>query len=71
MGSLNGGQKIPDGDMTWMVFRVSTGGKQVKIGSANTGFDPGSKFRNKRYTFRWDGTGYKRQGQYLRPDGIY
>jgi len=48
------------------VFSVSPSRKQVVVGSrSNTA---GSKFAGRRYTFRFDGTGYKRQGQYLTID---
>lgn len=37
---------------------------------SDSGIDVGSKFAGKHYTYTWDGTGYKRQGQYLHTDGI-
>jgi hypothetical protein len=39
--------------------------KQITVISQGTGNDPGPRFAGKRYTYKWDGTGYKRQGQYL------
>ena len=52
---------------SWKVSKKTA--KSVRI------FMPGSdrlgaKFAGKGYTFRWDGTGFKRQGQYLYADEI-
>jgi hypothetical protein len=56
------------GSHPWVVVKTSPSRVTVASGS---GVDSGSKFRGKQYTFVWDGTGYKRQGQYLHTDGIY
>lgn len=48
--------------------------KAVKVQSVSPSENNmGSKFGYgmKPYTYRWDGTGYKRQNQYLHSDGIY
>jgi len=52
---------------SWTVFDLSA--KRVVIGMQDSA-RLGSRFAGKRYTYTWDGTGFKRQGQYLRADGI-
>jgi hypothetical protein len=52
---------------SWTVFRVTR--KRVVIGMVDSA-RLGSRFAGRRYTFSWDGTGFKRQGEYLRADGI-
>lgn len=64
--SLNIGMKVVE-EQSWFV--VNTTPKSVKI-KMRSERDLGYKV-GKALTFRWDGTGYIRQKQYLRPDGIY
>jgi hypothetical protein len=56
---------------TQEIIKISPSGKQITIGSSGGGPDIGSKFGGRTFTFRWDGTGFKRQGEYVMPDGIY
>jgi len=60
------GMKI--GSLPWVVVKATPTRVTVASGS---GVNPGSKFSGKKYVFTWDGTGYKRQGQYLHTDGVY
>ncbi len=46
----------------WVIKEATA--KRVVIYSPGSG-EFGAKFAGKKYTFTWDGTGYKRQGQYL------
>jgi hypothetical protein len=46
----------------WLIRRMTK--KSVTIGS-DSGVDVGPKFAGKTYMFRWDGTGFTRQKQYL------
>lgn len=52
---------------SWTVFRVTA--KRVVIGMVDSA-RLGSRFAGRRLTYTWDGTGFKRQGQYLRADDI-
>ena len=69
------GMIIPDKKYSYRADKViSVTDKAVKIQSVSQSEnDMGSKFGYgmKPYTYRWDGTGYKRQNQYLHSDGIY
>lgn len=47
---------------SWVIRRMTN--KSVTIGS-DSGVDVGPKFAGKIYMFRWDGTGFTRQKQYL------
>jgi hypothetical protein len=58
------------GSLPWVVRDVAASRKRVVV-SSGSGVDSGPKFAGKQYTFVWDGTGYKRQGQYLHADGIH
>lgn len=63
-GDLYQGSSVGSG---WKVKKATS--KAVTIISAS-GVDAGSKFSGKSYTYRWDGTGFKRQGEYLTEDGM-
>ena len=72
-GTISVGHKIPskyDGEDHWIVTKVSPSRKQVTVWSKPPENYGGYKTRKRSFQFRWDGTGYKRQGRYLRPDGI-
>lgn len=71
LGALQRGMKIPAkfGDDGYVVTKVSSNMKQVTIWSPPPKNFGGYKTTKRSYTYRWDGTGYKRQGSYLRPDG--
>jgi hypothetical protein len=45
----------------WQIVKASA--KVVTISMVGGSSSP--RFRGKKYQFRWDGTGYKRQGEYL------
>lgn len=67
-GKVKRGMKIPGGMGTspWVVVKASP--KTVTIAKTG-GHDTGPKLKGK-LTYRWDGKGYKRQGEYLFKDGI-
>jgi hypothetical protein len=67
LGALQRGMKIDDGRYT--ITKVSKSMKQVTIWSPPPKNFGGYKASKRSFVFRWDGTGYKRQGQYLRPSG--
>lgn len=50
----------------WRVKKATP--KTITIVS-DSDVDPGAKFSGRSYTFKWDGTGFKRQGQYLSEEG--
>jgi len=67
LGQLRKGQRIyPTG--SWWVHKATP--KTVTI-FMRTEVDLGPRFAGRSYTYKWDGVGFKRQGQYLRPDGVY
>ena len=65
-GAFHYGMRIVE-DQSWYVKKVTL--KRVTI-FMRSDKDLGYKV-GKPLTFRWDGTGFIRQKQYLRPDGIY
>lgn len=59
------GLKISGG---YVISDVSPSRKRVTIYMPSS-HDLGSKFAGRTYTYSWDGTGFKRQGQYLHEEG--
>ena len=63
--AIRQGAKVKGG---WTISQASP--KRIVIYSPGSE-KYGARFAGKKYTFTWDGTGYKRQGQYLYVEGSY